>query len=82
MISLLAAPLGGCATSAAPPPARELPPPGDVVLDPAPRRPARPGDDARVAWKREEARADDNERRLIKSREIYTGVRDHYAGGN
>jgi hypothetical protein len=61
---------------------RELPPAANVVLDPAPHQPSKPGDDARVAWKREEARADANEARLVKSREIYSSVRDQYAGPN
>lgn len=55
-----------------------LPPESSVVLPPAPKSDIRPGDDARVAWKKEEARADDNEARLVKSRVIYRGVRKKY----
>lgn len=57
-----------------------LPPESSVVLDPAPRSDIRPGADARVAWKKEEARADDNENRLKQSRVIYRGVRKKYSG--
>lgn len=48
------------------------------MLDPAPKANIKPGDDARVAWKKEEARADSNEDRLVKSRVIYRGVRKKY----
>lgn len=50
------------------------------MLDPAPRAGIGVGDDARVAWKKEEARANDNESRLKKSRVIYRGVRKSYGG--
>lgn len=71
--------LGGCETfRAAAPTKRTLPPESNVVLEPAPRPRIRPGDDARVAWKKEEARADENEKRLVRSRQIYRGVRLQY----
>lgn len=71
--------LAGCAT-VADVPARELPPESSVVLDPAPKAGVRPGMDARVAWKKEEARANANEARLVTSRAIYSGVRKTYGG--
>jgi hypothetical protein len=72
--------LTGCASldRARSPVARQLPPESSVVLDPAPKPRIAPGDDARVAWKKEEARANDNEARLVKSRKIYRGVRKNF----
>lgn len=78
-LSLLTISLAGCATGNAPL-SRSLPPESSVVLDPAPRAGIGVGDDARVAWKKEEARANDNESRLKKSRVIYRGVRKSYGG--
>lgn len=40
----------------------------------------KPGDDARVAWKKEEAARKANERRLIISRSNYSAVRKKYGG--
>ena len=57
---------------------RELPHESTVVLDPAPKPRIGPGDDARVAWKKEEARADDNAERLLQSKKIYRGVRKNF----
>jgi hypothetical protein len=52
------------------------------VLPPAAVPNIRPGDDARVAWKKEEAARKENAARLIKSRQIYDGVRATYSEGN
>lgn len=60
---------------------RSLPPASSVVLDPAPKTGVRPGDNAFVAWKKEEARADSNEDRLVKSKKNYTRVRNRYLKG-
>lgn len=49
------------------------------MMSPAPQSDIGPNTDARVAWKLEEARADENEARLVKSRKIYRGVRSGYA---
>ncbi|WP_245454372.1 hypothetical protein [Bradyrhizobium sp. RP6] len=47
-----------------------------LVLDPAPKsRQIKPGIDARVAWKLEEARADENARRLVTSKSNVRNVR-------
>ncbi|HEY0220031.1 MAG TPA: hypothetical protein VGC26_09755 [Afipia sp.] len=62
------------------PVSRQLPSPSSVVLDPAPKADIRPGDDARVAWKKEQARANSNEARLKTSRRIYTKIRKTYGG--
>ena len=70
--------LPGCA-SVPDPGSRTLPPESDVVLSPAPATNVGPNTDARVAWKKEEARADENAARLVKSRKIYRGVRKSYA---
>lgn len=70
--------LTGCA-SVPGPSSRSLPPESDVVLSPAAKPAIGPGTDARVAWKKEEARADENAARLVKSRKIYRGVRQSYA---
>lgn len=70
--------LTGCATTAVAPVERSLPPASNVVLDPVPPPRIRPGDDARVAWKKEEAARKENAARLVKSREIYNGVRESY----
>jgi hypothetical protein len=50
-----------------------------VVLDPVTPPRIRPGDDARVAWKKEEAARKENAARLVRSRQIYDGVREEYA---
>jgi hypothetical protein len=71
--------LAGCQSGTAPV-NRFLPPESSVVLPPAPKADIKIGDDARVAWKKEEARADDNATRLVKSRVIYRGVRKKYGG--
>ncbi len=47
-------------------------------MDPAPKTKISPGTDARVAWKKEEARADENAARLVTSRKIYRGVRQGF----
>lgn len=73
--------LTGCQTTATAPVERQLPPGSSVVLAPAAAPVIRPGADARVAWKREEAARKENEARLIKSRQIYDGVRQTYRGG-
>lgn len=70
--------LMGCSSLGSAPVSRTLPPESSVVLDPAPKARIRPGTDARVAWKKEEARADDNAARLVTSRKIYRGVRKTY----
>jgi hypothetical protein len=74
--------LSGCQTTGEAPISRDLPHGSNVVLTPAPKSNIGPGADARVAWKREEARADNNEARLIKSRQNYDGVRATYSEGN
>lgn len=75
---LLTISLTGCVTDGVAPVSRQLPPESSVVLDPAPKAKIGPGTDARVAWKKEEARADENASRLVKSRVIYRGVRKAY----
>ena len=60
---------------------RSLPPAGLVVMDPAPKAFIGPGDDARLAYKLEEARADDNAARLVASRGNYEAVASEYARG-
>lgn len=72
--------LGGCVTTGEPPIERSLPPPSSVVLDPVPVPVIRAGDDARVAWKKEQAARKEANNRLRKSRTIYSGVRDIYGG--
>lgn len=73
--------LTACQTTGEAPVRRDLPPASNVVLDPAPAPRIRPGMDARVAWKREEAARKENAARLVKSREIYQGVREAYGAG-
>lgn len=51
-----------------------------MVLDPVPVPMIRVGDDARVAWKREEAARQEANARLVRSRMIYRGVRKTYGG--
>lgn len=71
--------LTGCASlQGEPPVARQLPHESNVVLDPAPKPQIGPGTDARVAWKKEEARADANASRLVRSKKIYRGIRTSY----
>lgn len=75
--------LGGCAfdpkyAGAA---KRTLPPEDSVVLRPVVAPIIGPGDDARIAWKKEEAARIENGERLVKSRMIYRGVRKKYAKG-
>jgi hypothetical protein len=53
-----------------------------VVLDPVAAPLIRPGIDARIAWKKEEAARREANARLIKSRAIYQAVRDGYAGAS
>ncbi|MBN8987407.1 MAG: hypothetical protein J0H42_04125 [Rhizobiales bacterium] len=48
------------------------------MLDPVSPPRIKVGDDARVAWKREEAARKENAARLVRSREIYEGVREAY----
>jgi hypothetical protein len=57
---------------------RTLPPESSVVLDPVAEPRIRPGDDARVAWKKEEAARIEANARLVKSRVIYRGIRKRY----
>ncbi len=72
--------LGGCQTNGNAPVNRTLPPAADVVLDPVPAPLIRKGDDARVAWKKEEAARIEANERLVESREIYEGIAQKYEG--
>lgn len=49
-----------------------------MVLDPVPAPRNKVGDDARVAWRKEQAARREANSRLVKSREIYDGVRQSY----
>ena len=75
---LVAVTLGGCVTDRVV--SRQLPPGDNVVLDPVPAPLVRPGDDARIAWKKEQAARREANGRLVRSREIYEGVRETYEG--
>lgn len=57
---------------------RMLPPESSVVLDPVAAPLIRSGDDARVAWKKEEAARKEANGRLVRSRVIYRSVRKAY----
>lgn len=70
--------LGGCVTDRVV--SRQLPPANNVVLDPVPPPVVRAGDDARIAWRKEQAARREANGRLVKSREIYEGVRETYQG--
>jgi hypothetical protein len=72
--------LSGCASLPGPS-SRTLPPESNVVLSPVAAPVIGPGDDARVAWKKEEAAREEANARLVKSRKIYRGVRASYATG-
>lgn len=71
--------LGGCETFNGPT-NRFLPPESSVVLDPVQAPIIRVGDDARVAWKKEEAARKEANSRLVRSRGIYRGIRKTYGG--
>ncbi|RQH16531.1 hypothetical protein EHH60_02065 [Bradyrhizobium sp. RP6] len=76
--SLLTISLAACQTTASvsPQPEFSVPHESTLVLDPAPKsRQIKPGIDARVAWKLEEARADENARRLVTSKSNVRNVR-------
>lgn len=76
--SLLTISLTACKTteSVSPAPEFAVPHESTLVPDPAPKsRQIKPGVDARVAWKLEEARADENARRLIDSKSNVRRVR-------
>jgi len=70
--------LGGCVTDGVV--NRQLPPGDNVVLDPVPVPLVRPGDDARIAWRKEQAARREANGRLVRSREIYEGIRKTYEG--
>lgn len=70
--------LGACVTDGVV--NRQLPPASNVVLDPVPAPVIRPGDDARIAWRREQSARREANGRLVRSRQIYEDVRETYGG--